>query len=876
VTHTGRALLLSALSLAIITAGCGGSSSAPPPAIGVAVTPSSAAVQPGQTVALSAMVNNDSSNRGVNWALSPASGGGTLINVTSTSAIYKAPSSAVGDTNAKVTATAAADPSKFASSSITVHGVSVVVTSDVSVVTAGGTANLTAAVSNDASNQGVTWSISPATGAGTLADATSSTVVYDAPATPPSGDVNVVITATSVTNSAATAQQGLTFAAISISVIADINTVQAGAAVHLTATVTGDPSNQGVTWSLSPTSGGGSLSNATSTSVTYRAPATPPLNNLDVNVLATSVADATRTGAQGITVLAITVAVSPGSALLPTNATLKFTPSVQNDPGSGSVQWSPSQGGAPCTPACGVVAPLNTVTGTAATYTAPSATPANPAVTLTATSTTDGSKTASAALTISSGTVELAPATLDFGRVKINRNTKVLNVVLSNTGGTALSISKLAITGSTQFTETNNCGTSVASAASCTIQVTFKPNVLNSTSATLSITDTSTDSPQQVPLTGFGIQGFGDAVQSLLSQRTQIAVPSTTGMVRVGTRVIALSDVNRKDPYLATGAKRELLVRFWYPASLAHGCQPAPYTSPRVWSYFSTLAGIPLPEVTTNSCLDAEVAEGRHPVVVFTHGYTGTFTDYTFLSEDLAARGYVVASVDHTYEATAVEFPDGRIAKSLLGSHLAQNARMDDEALSFAVLVRLGDLKFVVRELDRLNAASTGPFADKLDTSRVALAGHSVGGLTAILGIEQEPRFKAAVILDGVVPDRFIRPTKTPVLVLSAGADVWGNDNCRLWNHLAGPRYSVNLNGAEHLTPSDAVWLASPAIHTGDVGLHESLAAVRAYTAAFLDANLRGERLSPLLANSWAALPGVRVTGRSESRCKKSPRQPVR
>jgi len=52
---------------------------------------------------------------------------------------------------------------------------------------------------------------------------------------------------------------------------------------------------------------------------------------------------------------------------------------------------------------------------------------------------------------------------------------------------------------------------------------------------------------------------------------------------------------------------------------------------------FLTADGVPLPEVKTNSCEDAIVASGAHPVVVFTPGYTGTFTDYTFLFEDLAA-----------------------------------------------------------------------------------------------------------------------------------------------------------------------------------------------------------------------------------------------
>jgi predicted dienelactone hydrolase len=67
----------------------------------------------------------------------------------------------------------------------------------------------------------------------------------------------------------------------------------------------------------------------------------------------------------------------------------------------------------------------------------------------------------------------------------------------------------------------------------------------------------------------------------------------------------------------------------------------------------SQLAAVPLPEVRTNSCLDAPITEGAHPVILFSHGYTGAFTDYTFIFEDLASPGYVVASVDHTYEAGA-------------------------------------------------------------------------------------------------------------------------------------------------------------------------------------------------------------------------------
>ena len=146
-------------------------------------------------------------------------------------------------------------------------------------------------------------------------------------------------------------------------------------------------------------------------------------------------------------------------------------------------------------------------------------------------------------------------------------------------------------------------------------------------------------------------------VRSALAQNSMAASPLPDGPEKVGTLVIDLIDSGRNDPYLANGAKREIPVRFWYPATLPEQCKPAEYTSPKVWNYFSKLVGVLLPEVVTNSCSDAPITAGAHPVVVFTPGYTATFTDYSFIFEDLASRGYVVASVDHTYEATAVELP---------------------------------------------------------------------------------------------------------------------------------------------------------------------------------------------------------------------------
>ena len=329
-----------------------------------------------------------------------------------------------------------------------------------------------------------------------------------------------------------------------------------------------------------------------------------------------------------------------------------------------------------------------------------------------------------------------------------------------------------------------------------------------------------------------------------------------------------LIDLAREDPYLANGTKREVLVRLWYPASINGVCKAAQYTSPEVWRYFSQLSGLPLPAVKTNSCLDASVTDGAHPVVVFTHGFTGTFTDYTFLFEDLASRGYFVASVDHTYEATAVAFPDGRFARSMLGSHLSSIPHTDRETLSRALSVRLGDLRFVLDELERLNRTAESPLAGHLDLSSVAIAGHSFGGLTALEAIEHEPRFQAAISMDGLVSGALTSAQPTSrCCSWTASRDLWTDDELGLWDKLRGPRLALNLKGSEHVTPTDAVWLARGAVMTGTMTTDKTIEAIRDYVAAFLDANLRGQPASRLLTKASAVYPGVEVTLPTQSPC---------
>jgi hypothetical protein len=117
------------------------------------------------------------------------------------------------------------------------------------------------------------------------------------------------------------------------------------------------------------------------------------------------------------------------------------------------------------------------------------------------------SAVATATYTISVPIASLSPTSLAFGSQPIDETSAAQTATLSNTGNAALSISTPALTGTnaSDFAQTNTCGSSLATGASCTIEVTFTPSVAAAETATLSITDNASGSPQTVNLTGTGI-----------------------------------------------------------------------------------------------------------------------------------------------------------------------------------------------------------------------------------------------------------------------------------------------------------------------------------------------------------------------------------
>lgn len=201
-------------------------------------------------------------------------------------------------------------------------------------------------------------------------------------------------------------------------------TVPAGTSIVFHAT-TNDP--KGVTWTLSPSSGAGTLSNiqstSTTSSVTYQAPFTPPTPN-SVTIKVASVSDSSVEQSDVFSVQAAgpAISVSITDRISTANAVTYANPvtvnaTVTNDPANAGVQWELLSGTplAPCAPKCGT---LTSQTSSQVSYTPPAAVPSAPgnAVTITATSVTDNTKSDSDPFTIQypTGSLSLLSGVYNF------------------------------------------------------------------------------------------------------------------------------------------------------------------------------------------------------------------------------------------------------------------------------------------------------------------------------------------------------------------------------------------------------------------------------------------------------------------------------
>jgi len=103
--------------------------------------------------------------------------------------------------------------------------------------------------------------------------------------------------------------------------------------------------------------------------------------------------------------------------------------------------------------------------------------------------------------------VTLSAASLAYGPTTVGTSSYSQSVTMTNTGSATLSISSITVTGAnaSSFVFANNCGTSLAVGASCTIHGHVAPVVTGVLTAAVTIADSASGSPQTISLSGKGV-----------------------------------------------------------------------------------------------------------------------------------------------------------------------------------------------------------------------------------------------------------------------------------------------------------------------------------------------------------------------------------
>jgi hypothetical protein len=180
-------------------------------------------------------------------------------------------------------------------------------------------------------------------------------------------------------------------------------------------------------------------------------------------------------------------------------------------------------------------------------------------------------------------TANLSPPSMTFASQALGSTSSAQAATLTNSGGTTLNITSIALTGAnaSDFAQTNTCGGSVAGGANCTISVTFTPAASGSRTASVSITDNASGSPQTVSLSGtgtgtatlvslsptslaFGNQSLGttSAAQALTLSNTGNAALSITSLALTGSNASDFAQTNTCGSSVAAGANCTIAVMF--------------------------------------------------------------------------------------------------------------------------------------------------------------------------------------------------------------------------------------------------------------------------------------------------------------------------
>lgn len=201
---------------------------------------------------------------------------------------------------------------------------------------------------------------------------------------------------------------------------------------------------------------------------------------------------------------------------------------------------------------------------------------------------------------------------------------------------------------------------------------------------------------------------------------------------------------------------RKLPVEVWYPAAIPSGFEP--HTT-----YSSAMVGrAPRPNLPATFSFPGRAlrnappsTEQTFPLVIVSHGYPGSRTFMTWITENIASKGYIVAAIDHTDSVFGAVGP--------FQSTLANRAP---------------DQLFVLKSL------TGSQIIPQIDATRAAIIGYSMGGYGALASggaayNRNSPLLKSLNLPELTTPDNLKAIVAIAPWGAQAPAEAWTADSAR-------------------------------------------------------------------------------------------------
>ncbi|KAI0193447.1 Alpha/Beta hydrolase protein [Astrocystis sublimbata] len=306
-----------------------------------------------------------------------------------------------------------------------------------------------------------------------------------------------------------------------------------------------------------------------------------------------------------------------------------------------------------------------------------------------------------------------------------------------------------------------------------------------------------------------------------VAQATTYQFPELTGPHLVGRTTTEVIDYSRIDPLAPTSQPRALVVSFFYPTT-SEAIESGDYeiapaydaVSAAVLDEYLNLTRPTAKDLITRSYGDAPLASDEFPVLLFTHGFAASRNLYQYQLEDLASHGWIIANIDITYDAYAVEFPDGSIVQGL-----SEDSDDYPGQTTGLVELRARDVIFVRSALENTTVLEQIPALSpsngdkegsrrlpKLKLDRVGSFGHSLGGATSALTLLYSPHFVCGANFDGPIYGEVLRkPLLKPFIQIARTGNNQTSDASwgALWRNLEGFKRQFEVRGTVHRSFQD-------------------------------------------------------------------------